>query len=60
MHQNNLSFPVSETEKWNLNYDPDPSSQRSEFRTVSKELAPFCFCYNFVSRDQILVIFGFW
>jgi len=25
---------------------------------VSKNGHPFCFCYNFVSRDQILVIFG--
>jgi len=23
-----------------------------------KKWAPFCFCYNFVSRDQILVFFG--
>jgi len=23
-----------------------------------KKRAPFCFCYNFVSRDRILVIFG--
>ena len=25
---------------------------------VSKNGHPFCFCYNIVSRDQILVIFG--
>jgi len=28
------------------------------YTVFQKNGHPFCFCYNFVSRDQILVIFG--
>jgi len=29
-----------------------------KYTVFQKNRHPFCFCYNFVSRDQILVIFG--
>ena len=34
------------------------SGQRALYTVFQKNGHPFCFCYNFVSRDQILVIFG--